>query len=144
MSELTFVMPSHLDTASQKQKYAFFQTLICLSEIDGNTGEDEIDFIKNLAKKQGLDDMQLLTDFSDKKEVIDGVKIINSRPLALQLIREMCNLAHVDNVLSDNEILFIGEIGQAMGVEVEQIEQISNWVIDSIVLAERAKIIFEE
>jgi len=31
-----------------------------------------------------------------------------------------------------------------MGVELDKIEQISNWVIDKIILAEEAKIIFEE
>ena len=31
-----------------------------------------------------------------------------------------------------------------MGVELEKIEQISNWVIDRIISAEEAKVIFEE
>ena len=144
MSERTDIIPSYLAQASLKQKYAFFQTLVCLSGIDGQTDDEEIAFIETLAKKQGLDDMQLLTDFTDKKEVVDSVKIINNRRLALELVYEMCNLAHVDNVLSDAEVMFIGEIGLAMGIELEKIEQISNWVIDNIILMEKAKIIFEE
>ena len=69
---------------------------------------------------------------------------IKNRHLALELIREMCMLSHVDNVLSDNETLIIGKIGLAMNVELEKIEQISNWIIDHIIWLEQAKIIFEE
>ena len=56
----------------------------------------------------------------------------------------MCMLAHVDNILSDEETLFIGKIGLALGVEIEKIEQISNWIIDRIIWLEQAKIIFED
>ncbi len=62
----------------------------------------------------------------------------------MELIKELCVLAHADDVLTDEETLFIGRVGQAMGVELDKIEQISNWVIDKIILAEEAKIIFEE
>ena len=56
----------------------------------------------------------------------------------------MCMLSHVDNILSDEETLFIGKVGIALGVEMEKIEQISNWVIDHIFWLEQAKVIFEE
>ena len=49
-----------------------------------------------------------------------------------------------DDELSDQETLLIGRVGQAMGVELEKIEQISNWIIDRIIWLEQAKIIFEE
>ena len=62
----------------------------------------------------------------------------------MELIKEMCVLAHADDELSDQETLLIGRVGQAMGVELEKIEQISNWIIDRIIWLEQAKIIFEE
>lgn len=76
--------------------------------------------------------------------IIEDLKKIKSRRVALELIKELCILAHADDVLTDEETLFIGRVGQAMGVELDKIEQISNWVIDKIILAEEAKIIFEE
>ena len=60
------------------------------------------------------------------------------------MIREMCILSHVDNYLSDSETLFIGQVGLALGIELEKIEQISNWIIDRIIWLEQAKLIFEE
>ena len=72
------------------------------------------------------------------------MKIINNRRAALELIKEMCVLAHADDELSDSETLLIGRVGRAMGVELEKIEQISKWVIDRLVWLEEGKIIFEE
>ena len=62
----------------------------------------------------------------------------------MELVKEMCVLAHADDELSDNEILLIGRIGQAMGIEPKKIEQISQWVIDRLIWVEEGKIIFEE
>lgn len=56
----------------------------------------------------------------------------------------MCLLANTDSDLSDNETLLIGRVGQAMGVELEKIQQISQWVIDRIIWLEEGKIIFEK
>ncbi|MDO4162443.1 MAG: hypothetical protein Q4D80_05530, partial [Pseudomonadota bacterium] len=75
---------------------------------------------------------------------LEHVSKIKNRHLALELIREMCMLSHIDNVLSDNETLIIGKIGLAMNIELQRIEQISNWIIDHIIWLEQAKIIFEE
>lgn len=144
MSDILNEIPSYLATATKKQKYVFFQTLICLAQIDGHTDETEIDFIKDIARKNELDDMQLLTDYASNQEVIDSVKIISDRHLAIELIYEMCKLAHVDSALSDNEIMFIGKIGRSLGIDIDKIEQISNFVIDLLTLNDNAKIIFEE
>lgn len=77
-------------------------------------------------------------------EIVAGVKKIKNRKLALELIKEMCLLANADSDLSDNETLLIGRVGQAMGVELEKIQQISQWVIDRIIWLEEGKIIFEK
>ena len=56
----------------------------------------------------------------------------------------MCTLAHVDGALSDEETLLIGKIGLALGIKIEKIEQISEWVVEHIIWCEQAKLIFEE
>ena len=49
-----------------------------------------------------------------------------------------------DDELSDEETALIGKVGMAMGIDLDKIEQISNWVIDRLIWLEEAKIIFEE
>lgn len=142
MSDINNIVPSYLDLATEEEKNIFFQTLFCLSAVDGKIDEEEIDFITQAAEGQGIENVEQLKT-NDIHYVIDNVKKIKNRHLALELVREMCMLAHVDNVLSNEETLFIGEVGLAMGVEIEKIEQISNWIIDRIIWLEQAKMIFE-
>lgn len=143
MPDIENIIPSNLNNASTKEKKAFFQVLLCLANIDGRTDDDELNFVIQAAQKHGIKNIDDLLNFNDEHDVIKNAKIIKDRALALELIKEMCTLSHIDNVLSDKETLFIGQIGQALNVEMDKIEQISNWVIDRIIWLEQAKIIFE-
>lgn len=144
MSDINNIVPSYLGKASSKEKEAFFQVLIHLSTTDGHTDESETGFIKQAAESHGIKNIDELFASIDEKDILEKVKIIKNRHLALELIKEMCMLSHVDNLLSDEETLFIGKVGIALGVEMEKIEQISNWIIDRIIWMEQAKYIFEE
>lgn len=144
MSDINDILPSYLNTASSEEKRVFFQVLLHLAGADGVTDDDELAFIADAAARHGLSNIQDLDGYEDEAAVLKNVKIIKNRKLAMELIREMCTLSHVDNILSDEETLFIGKIGITLGVEMEKIEQISNWVIDRIIWLEQAKLIFEE
>lgn len=143
MSNITNILPSYLNSASAEEKTVFFKVLLHLADADGFTDKNEITFIKEAAQAQGIE-VDSLKDFDDEAKVLEEIKIIKNRHLAMELIREMCMLSHVDNILSDEETLFIGKVGIALGIEMEKIEQISNWVIDHIFWLEQAKVIFEE
>lgn len=144
MPDISNIVPSYLGSANPEEKKIFFQVLIHLSAADGHTDDSEVEFIKKAAETHGIKNIEELFAAIDEKEILDKVKSIKNRHLALELIKEMCMLSHVDNLLSDEETLFIGKVGIALGVEMEKIEQISNWVIDRIIWLEQAKYIFEE
>ncbi len=144
MSDISNIVPSYLDKATAKEKNVFFRVLIHLSASDGHTDETEVNFVKKAAQVHGVKDIDNLFVESNEDDILKEVKIIKNRHLALELIKEMCMLSHVDNLLSDEETLFIGKVGIALGIEMEKIEQISNWVIDRIIWLEQAKYIFEE
>jgi len=136
------------DMVSQDEnvRIAYLKAFTRLASTDGNFDENERAFIKSLIRKYQIapqHENEILEE-KDTEAVIEGVKLITNRRMALELIKELCILAHADDVLTDDETVFIGRVGQAMGVELDKIEQISNWVIDKIILAEEAKIIFEE
>ena len=144
MSDINDIIPSYLSTASIEEKRIFFQVLLHLANVDGTSDDDEIDFITAAAAEHGLNNIKDLDGYEDEAYLLKNVKIIKNRHLAMELIREMCTLSHVDSVLSDEETLFIGKVGIALDIEMEKIEQISNWVIDRIIWLEQAKLIFEE
>lgn len=144
MDGIREILPSYLDEATLEEKQAFFEALLAVAGADGNCDSDELKFITEAAVNHGIEDLSQILEGQDMEKVLADVAKIKNRHLALELIREMCMLSHIDNVLSDNETLIIGKIGLAMNIELEKIEQISNWIIDHIIWLEQAKIIFEE
>ena len=135
-----------LSKLTEDQKVAFMKAFSRLAGADGHLDEDELAFIRSMARIYGISDKRVdeILKIDSDEEVVNAVKVIDNRRAALELIKEMCVLAHADDELSDQETLLIGRVGQAMGVELEKIEQISNWIIDRIFWLEQAKIIFEE
>ena len=136
----------YLTRLNEDQRIAFMRALARLANADGKLDDDEKAFISEVAKVYGVSESRLeeiLNQGSDD-EIVEAVKIIDNRKAALELVKEMCILAHADDELSDSETLLIGRVGQAMGVELEKIEQISQWVIDRLIWLEEGRIIFEE
>lgn len=142
-------MDQHLEemmSLDENVRVAYLKAFSRLASADGDFDENEKLFIKELARKYEISAERVseVMAAENDDEVIDGVKSIQNRKVALELLKELCILAHADDELSDEETLLIGRIGQAMNVSLDKIEQISNWVIDKIILSEEAKIIFEE
>ena len=137
---------SYISEMTDEEKIVFLRVLVALARSDNNFDDEEKAFIKDIAivfgiTKDKIDDILLpLTD----EEVVKDASKIKKRQAALQLIKEACLLANSDGDLSEREIILIGKIGQAMGIELEKIEQISKWVIDRIVWLEEGKLIFEQ
>lgn len=131
---------------SEEQKIAFLAAFAKLAAADGKVDDGEKDFIRDAALTYGLPENRVEEIWKNRSlsELLNLVKIIDNRQAALLLIKEMCFLAHADEKLSDNETLLIGQIGEALGVDLDKIQQISNWVIDRIIWLERGKLIFEE
>ena len=137
---------NYIARLSEDEKVVFLRVLATLARIDGNFGEDEQAFVKDIAVIFGVPQSKfdvILASLSDDELVKEAAKIKN-RQAALQLIKEACLLANSDGDLSEREVVLIGRIGQAMGIELEKIEQISQWVIDRIVWLEQGKMIFEQ
>ena len=137
-------MNSLISGLSQEHKIIFLKTLFFLANIDHKRDEQEIRFIKDAAKHYQIEQFEEIFKEISEEELINKVKTINNRRIALELIKEMCLLGHSDSDLTDDETLFIGHVGLAMGIELEKIEQISNWIIDKIIWIEQGKIIFED
>ncbi len=136
----------NFDFLSYDTTLLFLRALMYLAKIDRNFDEKESAYIKSLADINNIpEDIFLDIVNNDKEEkILSDLENIPSRRLALELIKEMCFLSHVDDEVSEEEISFIAKCGEVMKVEPEKIEQISRWVIDKIVWMEEAKIIFED
>lgn len=137
---------NYITRMSEDERLVFIKVLVALARADGNFDDNEKAFIQDIAVAFGINANHrsaIFEETSDEQLITDASKIKN-RQAALQLVKEACLLANSDGDLSEHEIVLIGKIGQAMGVELEKIEQISQWVIDRIVWLEEGKIIFEQ
>ena len=136
----------YLNKLDENQRVVIIKILARLANADGNLDESEKEFIRQVAKVYNIPEKRIeeILNYGSDEDIIQGAKLIENRKVALELIKEMCILAHADNELTESETLFIGRVGQAMGVELEKIQQISQWVIERIIWMEEAKIIFEE
>ena len=136
----------YISKLDENQRIVFIKVLARLANADGKLDADEKDFIKQVAQVYNISENRIteVLDFISDDEIVESVRIIKDRAVALELIKEMCILAHADKDLSDKETLLIGRVGQAMGLELEKIEQISQWVLARIISEEEGKIIFEQ
>ncbi|MDD4555774.1 MAG: hypothetical protein PHE89_00380 [Alphaproteobacteria bacterium] len=135
-----------LSALNEDQQVAYMKALSYLAKVDGHVDESEKEFLSEMAVFHGVstDRLSEISANEDIEKVFNAVKKIDDRRAALELIKDMCLLAHQDDVLSDEEVLYIGQIGEAMNVSLDKIEQISRWIIDRIIWLEESKIIFEE
>lgn len=137
---------NYLFELSEDEKIIFLRVFSKMAHIDGHMDENEKEYIRYVAMSLDIAPQKVHKIFADNedKEIIRDVAAIKNRRVALELIKEMCVLAHTDDKFTDEEILFIGKVGEALGVELEKIEQISNWVVDRLIWLNQGKIIFEE
>ena len=136
----------YLNKLDENQRVVIIKILARLANADGKLDDSEKEFIRQVAKVYNIPEKRIeeILNFGSDEDIIQSAKIITNRKVALELIKEMCILAHADSELTESETLFIGRVGETMGVELEKIKQISQWVIERIIWMEEAKIIFEE
>lgn len=133
-------------TLDENQKIAFLYAFVKMANVDGDFDDREKRFILDMALGLGVDaniDDDLCKNLNVEK-VVEAVSCINNRTAALELIKILCLLSHTDGVISDSETLFIGDVAQSMNVDLDKVEQISEWVLQYILLKEQAKIVFEQ
>ena len=135
-----------LEQMNEREVFVFLKILAQLAGSDGVLQQEEKEFIQMVAKTHGVQEQKVqdLLLPEDEAAVIAMASEIKDRKVALQIIKEMCLLAHSDDNLTEKETMFIGKVATAMGVELEKVAQISQWVIDRIIWLEEAKVIFEE
>jgi len=135
---------SKLETLTDDQKVVFLKALLFLSQQDGEVDNDEIVFIKKMAKKYRVKNVQKVFEHTTEAQLLGELKVLTSRRAALDLIKELFLLGHSNMDLRVEEILFINRVANALDISPEKVEQISRFVIDMLILQEQGKIIFEE
>ena len=135
----------YISTLSYEEKLVFLKIFCCLVRADGRVDADEINFLKNIASRYGIDNNTVVGIIKEPHiNCVEEARKIKSRQHALQLVKEMCVLANIDNNLADAELDIVIDSARTMGVEDEKIVLINRWVLDSLILSKTGEIIMEQ
>ena len=136
----------YINTLNREEKIIFLKVFCAMVRADGVIDAEEINFLKTISQRYGIDNstvVEIIKSAANIDYVAEAHRITN-RQHALQLIKELCVLANIDEDLHDNELDVIIETARAMGVEDEKIVLINRWVLDSFILSKTGQIILEE
>ena len=137
---------SYIAQMSEEEKIIFLKILANLACRDGHFEDDEKELINHMTVMLNISTSQMpeILKKETLENLIEEAKHIKNRQVAMHLIKETCLLSNIDGNMSIEEVEYVGKIGLAMGLDLEKIEQISQWVIDHLIWLEEEKAIFEE
>jgi len=130
---------------NSEEKIAFLAALHFASTFDGVT-EEEKEFIAALAEEidASEDEVKQAMEPRGKEQVMDMLTVFVDKRHRLDLIKELFFLGYADGNLSDEELMFVAEAGNKMGIDDDILEDISRWVISGIEWQEEGDRIFGE
>ena len=136
----------YINFLSTEEKYIFVKIFCRMVKADSRIASEELTFLKSIALKFGIDNASLVNIVKTASSIdcIEEAKKISKRTAALELIKELCVLANIDEDLEDGELDIIIDIARAMDIEDEKVLLINRWVLDNIVLAKAGRIILEK
>ena len=136
---------AYIRTLSLDEKLAFLKIFCKLIKADGSIDAEEISFLKSMAARYGVDNATMvgIIKSADSIDCMTEARHITNRQHALELIKELCFLANIDDDLDDNELDIVIDVARVMGVEDDRVVLINRWVLDTLILNKTGNVILE-
>lgn len=136
----------YISTLSNEEKIIFMKVFCAMVRADGVVDAEEVNFLKNISLRYGIDSSSVVEIIKNAANIdcVAEARKITDRQHALQLVKELCVLANIDEDLHDNELDVIIDAARAMGVEDDKVVLINRWVLDSFILSKTGQIILEQ
>lgn len=136
----------YISTLSNEEKIIFMKVFCAMVRADGVVDAEEVNFLKNISLRYGIDSSSVVEIIKNAANInyVAEARKITDRQHALQLVKELCVLANIDEDLHDNELDVIIDTARAMGVEDDKVVLINRWVLDSFILSKTGQIILEQ
>lgn len=135
----------YIKELTQEEKLVFLKIFCKLIKADGAIEKQEVEFLKLLSSRYGVSN-NVVVNIIKQANVIDCLaeaKKITNRQHALELVKELCVLANIDEDLYDDELDIIIDVARAMNIEDDKVLLINRWVLDSAIVAKTGEIIME-
>lgn len=137
---------NYIQSLNTEEKLVFLKLFCKMVRADGVLEGGEIDFLKAVARRYGIDNATMVNVIKNAGniDIIAEAAKITNRSHALQLIKELCVLANIDQDLHDTELDIVIDAARAMNVEDDKVVLINRYVLDSMILAKTGEIILEQ
>ncbi|MGD9624290.1 MAG: TerB family tellurite resistance protein [Arcobacter sp.] len=125
-----------------KEKFSFLQLAHYLARIDNKFGEREEEIISEYCTEMGienLDSFDMQTFSLDK--ILNDFKSERSKRI---VILELMILIHIDHSFNINEQILMEKISQSFGIDLDDVNDYSQWGKSVAMLYEVAKIFINE
>lgn len=135
-----------IDTLSQGERFIFLKIICGTVAANRQVSRAELLYLKEMALKYEVSGESLATMIksADRKTLIMQARMIDERPKALMLIKDMCMVSNIDNSLDDSEIDYILDIAEAMNIEPDRVKDINNVVNEYLAVSQKACILLEQ
>lgn len=135
-----------IDTLSQGERFIFLKIICGTVAANRQVSRAELLYLKEIALKYEVSGESLATMIksADRKTLVMQARMIDERPKALMLIKDMCMVSNIDNSLDDSEIDYILDIAEAMNIEPDRVKDINNVVNEYLAVSQKACILLEQ
>ena len=125
-----------------KEKFSFLQLAHYLARIDNKYGEREEEIISEYCSEMGIENLDSFD--MDKFSLEDILKDFKSEASKRIVILELMILIHIDHSFNINEQILIEKISDSFGIEINDVNDYSQWGKSVAMLYEVAKIFINE
>ncbi|QKF73047.1 hypothetical protein AFAEC_0872 [Aliarcobacter faecis] len=125
-----------------REKFAFLQLAHYLARIDNDFGKSEEEIILEYCAEMGIENL----DSFDVKNfsLEDTLKNFKSERSKKIVILELMILIHIDRSFNINEQILIDKISRNFGLELENLDDYSQWGKSVAMLYEVAKVFIDD
>lgn len=136
----------YIENLTYNEKLAFVKIFCKMIKADGSVDSDEIAFLKKIASRYGIDNNTVVSIIKNNSQIdpLKEARAITNRTNALELVKELCVLANINDDLHDAELDMIIDIAHLLNIEDDKVILINRWVLDSMILNRTGRIIMEK
>ena len=135
-----------INTLDTTERFIFIKVICGMVACDKQVAKEELLYLRELSLKfeVGSQAIANMIRNSDIKDLIKQARMIEDRSKALMLIKDLCMVANNDMNLADDEIDYILDIAEAMGIDAERVKEINAVVNEYLEVSQKACILLEQ
>lgn len=133
-------------TLSDGERFIFLKIICGVVATDRVVSREELMYLKELALKYNVsgESLSAMIKGADRCALIKQARMINDRVKALALVKDLCMASNLDTELTDDEIDYILDIAEALGIEAERVKEINEVVNEYLAVSQKARLLLEQ